>query len=126
MTTHDEVVRSLKVMIEAAKADDPISHVALEGILRYVETLKPRPDHCGSMAIDDAWSRLHLIIAEPQIPITSGDVKALTVLRDHMLAEKQRIEEKGQEVLKMIDQGLKVRERLETKAQDLLKEIYRL
>ena len=70
--------------------------------------------------------RLNLIIEEPQIPLTSGDIEALTTLREHMLAEKNRLGEQGQKLLKLADEAIAVRQRLETKAQDLLKEIYRL
>lgn len=126
MINHEAAVESLKVMIKAAKADDPVSHYALEDILKYIEQFKPRPKHCRKMTIEESWSRLNLIIEEPQIPLTSGDVEALTTLREHMLAEKNRLVEQGQKLLKMADEAIEVRERLETKAQDLLREIYRL
>lgn len=123
MTDHDEAVRSLKVIIEAVKDDH---HVALEDVLRYVETLKPRPDCKEPMTLDDAWSRLNLIIAEPQIPLTGCDAKALTTLRNHMLADKQRLEESTKTSRKLMQEADEIKRRLETKAQDLLKEIYRL
>lgn len=126
MMAHDEAVASLKEAIQDIKSDEPVSYLMLENVLKYVETLKPRPEYKEPMPLVDAWTRLNLIIQEPQIPITSGDVTALKVLRDHMLNQKNSIDTQGQKLLKLMDEGIEVRKRLETKAQDLLKEIYRL